>query len=397
MKSQEELVHKQYHLKGHPTFTYRKGKTYYYRRKIPQDLADLYTKPLFVQSLRTNSKSVAQRLSTALTAKLEEQWLAMRLTINEAPASHLLAPKGAHKSDVMDLNEALDCYLSVKGRGRPLTFTTHAQRQVKYAVECLGCRSLDRYSSADAAKFRDWLLARNLSQSSISRIFSGIKAIFSLCINEYGLGLSNPFSGVYLGQAEQSIKRKPVSLDDIKLIGDACLKQRDELRNLLGLIIDTGMRLGEATGLKLQDINLTGPVPYVVIKSNKARGLKTKNSERVLPLVGYSLSTAQWIVEHQAGDYCFPRYAQDGYCNANSASAALNKWIKSVGSKEIVVHGFRHSFRDRLRNVQAPIDLIDQLGGWSKESIGVGYGDGYTLGVANSFAMKIVVCCDEPW
>ena len=32
-------MHKQYHLKGHPTFTHRKGKTYYYHRKIPQDLA----------------------------------------------------------------------------------------------------------------------------------------------------------------------------------------------------------------------------------------------------------------------------------------------------------------------------------------------------------------------
>jgi len=58
MKFQEELVHKQYHLKGHPTFTYRKGKTYYYRRKIPQDLADLYTKPLFVGSTQLTGDGI---------------------------------------------------------------------------------------------------------------------------------------------------------------------------------------------------------------------------------------------------------------------------------------------------------------------------------------------------
>jgi len=49
-----------------------------------------------------------------------------------------------------------------------------------------------------------------------------------------------------------------------------------------------------------------------------------------------------------------------------------------VGSGN-VIHGFRHSFRDRLRAVSAPIDMIDQLGGWSLQSVGQGYGDGYDL------------------
>jgi len=29
--------------------------------------------------------------------------------------------------------------------------------------------------------------------------------------------------------------------------------------------------------------------------------------------------------------------------------------------------------------VSAPIDMIDQLGGWSLQSVGQGYGDGYRL------------------
>jgi len=29
--------------------------------------------------------------------------------------------------------------------------------------------------------------------------------------------------------------------------------------------------------------------------------------------------------------------------------------------------------------VKAPTDMIDQLGGWSLQSIGQGYGDGYPL------------------
>ena len=44
-----------------------------------------------------------------------------------------------------------------------------------------------------------------------------------------------------------------------------------------------------------------------------------------------------------------------------------------------VIQGFRHSFRDRLRAMSAPIDMIDQLGGWSLQSVGQRYGDGYSI------------------
>jgi hypothetical protein len=33
-----------------------------------------------------------------------------------------------------------------------------------------------------------------------------------------------------------------------------------------------------------------------------------------------------------------------------------------------------HSFRDRLRAIEAPTDMIDQLGGWTLKSVGQDYG-----------------------
>ena len=44
-----------------------------------------------------------------------------------------------------------------------------------------------------------------------------------------------------------------------------------------------------------------------------------------------------------------------------------------------VIHSFRHSLRDRLRAVQCPSDMIDQIGGWSAAGVGQSYGDGYGL------------------
>ena len=77
-------------------------------------------------------------------------------------------------------------------------------------------------------------------------------------------------------------------------------------------------------------------------------------------------------------------------CNANSASAALNKWMKEKLSESYVIHGFRHSFRDRLRAVECPSDIIDQLGGWRLKSVGQGYGIGYDINISLRWIKLII-------
>ena len=43
-------------------------------------------------------------------------------------------------------------------------------------------------------------------------------------------------------------------------------------------------------------------------------------------------------------------------------------------------HCLRHTFRDRLRAVECPMDMIDQIGGWrSVGAVGARYGEGYGL------------------
>ena len=118
------------------------------------------------------------------------------------------------------------------------------------------------------------------------------------------------------------------------------------------------MRLAEAVGLHPDDLMLDTDVPYVQVREHPWRSLKTSTSHRVIPLVGASLWAAQRI-EQNDSEYAFPRYTDGIKCNSNSASAALNKWIKQVAGFDTVIHGFRHSFRDSLRAVSAPSDMID--------------------------------------
>ena len=377
----------------HPQYTYTKRDVYYFSKVIPSDIRHHYSKPRITQSLKTKSTQKAASAAKLLSGRLDDYWLGLRLKQIDIPASHLLVDVTDDNtiSNLPTIDEALATYLDIKGRGKSALFFSHTKRSIKYLRQCLGSRSLDKYSSADAAKLRDWLAKRGLSTASIQRNFSCIKAVFNLVILEQGLDCSNAFRGVYLHSDSSSKKRKPIPIARLKSLQQRCVEYDDDMRHLLMLISDTGMRLSEAAGLMITDIELDNEYPHVLVRPHSHRPLKTHSSERVVPLVGGSLWAAKRILSSTNSSYCFPRYASQNGCNANSASAAINKWIKTVAGSEATIHGLRHSFRDRLRAVETPVELIDQLGGWSIKTIGQGYGDGYNLKILSKWMEKIVI------
>ena len=376
---------------SHPPYTFVKDSIYYFQKTVPVDLQHHYKSKRISFSLRTRSKRRAEETSRAIESKLNAYWLNLRLSTCNLPGSHLLksSSEPSPHSNAPTLNESLDVYIKLKGAGRSEYFITTARRNIDYVIKCLGCRPIDQYTSADAAKYRDWLVEKGLASSSVKRVFSSVKAIVNLAINELGVDSKNAFAGVYLASRGDAKKRKPLSNDSLKHLQNACIEADDDLRWLVAMISDTGMRLAEAAGLHVDDIVL-GDVPYVYVKPHTWRSLKTASSERKIPLVGASLWAAQ-RVKAMSNSYCFSRYVDGTKCNSNSASAALNKWLKTATNQDVVIHGLRHTFRDRLRALEAPLDMIDQLGGWSLQSVGQGYGDGYSIEKLSEWMLKFKV------
>jgi integrase len=205
---------------------------------------------------------------------------------------------------------------------------------------------------------------------------------------EHGIEGSNGFAKTYMPDRDDSQDRQPIPQDQLIKLQQAYVREDDEMRWLLALISDTGMRLAEAAGLHKDDIILNTPLPYIDLKPHSWRRLKTKSSGRHILLVGASLWAARRLQTNES-NYAFPRYCDGETCNANSASAALNKWLKKVISDYVVVHGLRHSLRDRLRAVECPSDIIDAIGGWTTTGIGHAYGNGYTVKVLAKWMKKI--------
>ena len=357
-----------------------KGGVYYFTRHVPNDIQRHYSKPRIVMCLKTRSKSAALKASNSMASKLDDFWLQMRIGEMDVPASSLLIrkkPAEAFTSCAPKLSDALETYCRLKGGGRAELFFRSSFRNIGYVIEHLGDRPLDAYSSSDAASFRDWLVGRGLSSSSIRRIFSTVRAVTTLTIQEDGLICLNAFSKTFIPR-EVGDKRVPISLDDIKRVQRICLEVADERRLLVALISDTGMRLSEALGLIWSDFKLDHEYPHINLIPHPWRPLKTVGSKRLIPLVGAAYEATKIMHRHRSTSFLFNSYTDETGCKGNSCSAALNKWLKQHVS-DAVIHSFRHSFRDRLRNAGVQSEMIDQLGGWSKQSVGQGYGDGYHL------------------
>ena len=364
-----------------PHYLMNKGGVFYFTRHVPNDLQCHYARPRIVMCLKTRSKNSALKASHSLASKLDDFWLKMRILNIDVPASNLLIrgqPAEAFTSYAPKLSDALEKYCRLKGIGRGDQFFKVARRNVGYAIQHLGDRPLDAYSSSAAASFRDWLFQRSLTSTSIQRIFSTIRAAMNITIQEDGLSCTNAFAKTYL-PFEERPKRAVILSEDIKRVQKICLGMADERRLLIALISDTGMRLSEALGLVWSDVQLEHEYPHINLVPHPWRPLKTSGSKRLVPLVGVSLEATK-VMHRQAlhTQFLFPSYTNEMKCNGNSASAALNKWMKAYTGQG-VVHSFRHSFRDRLRAAEVGTELTDQLGGWALSSVGQSYGAGHTL------------------
>jgi integrase len=258
-------------------------------------------------------------------------------------------------------------------------------------VHVLGDRPPDEYSSSDAATRRDYQFKKGLTTNSVKRSFAIIRSIINLSIQEHGLDCKNALSEIFLPDLDNARKRKPIPIENIRQIQQDWKQADHEARWLVALLSDTGMRLSEAAGLHIDDIKLDEEVPHIDLKWHAWRTLKTRGSKRQVPLVKASLWAAKRIKEtNTASPYAFLKYTSVKGTRANSASAAIDKWLKPRVPEGCVVHSFRHSMRDRLGAVQCPSDIIDQLGGWKTAGVGHGCGEWYPLEVLDKWMDKLI-------
>ena len=257
-------------------------------------------------------------------------------------------------------------------------------------ISLAGDRDVSLYSREDAKLLIHHLELKGNKTTTIRRRINSLSAILNYAYSELDLDKRNPFTRLFIrNEGHDIFKRGTFSKEQLKVGYDKALASGSAVKLLMPLLGETGCRLSEVVGLRVEDIDMEND--RIHIRPNVSRRLKTRGSERTLPLVGYAKLAMLQALSQANEEWLYPRYVKTGKCNANSASASINKWLKR-DFNGLTAHCLRHTMRDRLRAVECPMDMIDQIGGWrSVATIGVGYGKGYGMNAIRKVMMKIQI------
>ena len=311
----------------------------------------------------------AADLSKRLSRVLESSWnnKAKVLPVNVEQVIQSFKPKSYLLSEVTEEYLSLRYIDEVPPRTAVDTF-----------ISLAGNRDVADYTREDAKLFVHHLTLKGNKTATIRRSINSLSAILNYAFAELDLDKRNPFTRLIIKNEGDDVFKRGTFTNEQLLWGyERALASGSQIKLLMPLLGETGCRLAEIVGLELQDIDMEQELFH--IRPNSIRRLKTKNSERTLPLVGYAKTAMEQALTDSDEKYLFPRYMKAGKCKAADASAALGKWLKKEFNG-LTAHCLRHTFRDRLRAVECPLEIIDQIGGWSSiSSIGSSYGMGYDL------------------
>lgn len=260
-------------------------------------------------------------------------------------------------------------------------------RALDNLLEVLGDKPIARLTRDDAMRFQDWwrerLVNEGLEIGSANRDIGTLNKMLTTLERRHQFGLGKLFGDMRIGGGRDK-SRLPYSVPflQMQLLADGALASlNDEARRVIFLLVETGLRPSEAVNLTREHIVLDGAVPHVRVRAN-GRRLKTEQSERDIPLVGVSLLAAQ------AQPDGFPRYRD----NSAGLSAIANKVMRMNGLRPAegqTIYSLRHSFEDRLGDVECPEKTIAALMGHKHAR--PKYGAGPTLAHKHKWLQEIAL------
>ena len=152
-------------------------------------------------------------------------------------------------------------------------------------------------------------------------------------------------------------------------------------------LADIEARLSEILGLEVRDVDLQER--SITIKPNGIRGLKTKGSNRTIPLSRRAAAVLQGHRQgKEDGEAIFPKYARPR--GSDAASAMMMKRLRTViTDRKLTMHSLRHRMKDGLRNTGCPEAVSMAILGHGSNTVAANYGSGYALEVMREHMERV--------
>lgn len=308
------------------------------------------------------------------------------------PPLQMEAWKTLAHANATKLTNAFDLYLKTHKRGKETAFIDKQQRDWKTLIAIVGDIEFDSLSRVHARKVVDVLIQEGKKTTTVRRTITNLSAVTAAAIRELAVVRTNPFEKLGIqgegNDAKEAVVANPAQLQQIV---DAMRTETVSAPALLALMqLELGARIGELSGLAVTDVVLDHDTPHIIIQKQPWRTLKTKVSERNVPLVGIALEAVKHALAlprdtsgEDRGKGLFQQYARER--GNDSASAAVNKRLKPWG---MTSHSFRHTMEDRLREAGCPEDIRNAIQGHTNGSAAEQYGKGFSLKVMCQWMRK---------
>ena len=353
----------------------------YFRRRVPVDLRSrlgFREWKLALDLPHSDTSKIAARLlelrdqtDTMISSARRGEWVDGKLSC----LSPLVAPSS------LTITKAYGEYIERHRDGRETEAERSAIAQFTMFAGDVDLVSLRR------SKIREWLnwlqTDWGLAPSSARRRLNTMTAVFNRMIDDHDLALSNPFARQQIRGAEhRTDQRLPFHRNHLAAIDQLVSLEKVDphLGRILIMLRYTGARVMEIAGLEPGDIVLESETPHIRIRPNKLRGLKTKGSERRVPIVKVSLAVTRACLDSAEDEAVFPENCR----SMTLVSNKLNHAIRRAGvpkSSRLTAYSFRHTFAEAMHAAEIPSRIRRSVLGHAAPTTSERYGAN-TVGLA---------------
>jgi len=221
---------------------------------------------------------------------------------------------------------------------------------------------LDSITTPVIADMKDRLLADGREAATANRYLSILKAILRKAHHEWGTLSSVP-----------NIKLLPQNNERIRWLDDneeqsllAACQDKPHLHDLLVFLLDTGARLGEATGLIWKHVVLDrqprGLVRFYETKSGEPRSVPlTKRVQLLLERLHTIRDNHESHVFLIRLPGCKTRRTQPQAKPFYNPHGSWKTAVKNAGLSNVRLHDLRHTFASRLVQLGVPLLAVSKL------------------------------------
>ena len=277
------------------------------------------------QNCFRGSKALAQRLLAAKQIELEER----------AATGDVRSLIRIRFKALLDQHEAI-----WKGQKAASTILREAAYLRSKAEPFFGKRWVDEINRADVER---WLMERvnkdGIGAATRSRLLNMMSAFFRQAV-ALGHARTNPCVGI----RRQKEALKSVPYLDVAAQGRVVAATQGNLRTLVTLLLDTGLRLGEALRLRWADVDFDRQIVSV--------GRSKNYTTREVPFTSRgraALAAAQKLAERRPDPQALvlPMSSLDPAGEPKLHSQYRREWLaarKRAGFPDLTLHGLRHVY-----------------------------------------------------